>query len=67
MVIDLASGSSDPVTDPVGPTEGYLRILRGGSYGNYADFAYGCRSASRGSLVPSDSSSYNGFRVVLVP
>ena len=65
MVVNLASGSSDPVTDPVGPAEGYLRLLRGGSFG---DSAGECRSAYR---FDYDKPYYDynrySFRVVLVP
>ena len=61
---DSENWSSDPVTDPVGSTEGTYRLRRGGSYG---DYAYACRSAFRSCGDPSYSSSYSGFRVVLVP
>ncbi|MBO7543367.1 formylglycine-generating enzyme family protein [bacterium] len=62
---DGESGSSDPVTDPVGPAEGYLRLLRGGSL---ADSAGECRSAYRFDYgKPYYDYSRYGFRVVLVP
>ena len=61
---DSENWSSDPVTDPVGSTEGTYRLRRGGSYG---DYAYACRSAFRSCGDPSYGSSYSGFRVVLVP
>jgi len=62
---DSESGSSDPVTDPVGPAEGYLRLLRGGSL---ADSAGECRSAYRFDYgKPYYDYSRYGFRVVLVP
>jgi len=61
---DSESGSSDPVTDPVGPAEGYLRLLRGGSL---ADSAGECRSAYRFDYgKPYYDYSRYGFRVVLV-
>lgn len=52
-----------PVTDPIGPSEGTFRILRGGSVlGAPAT----CRSACRYGLPPKDCFSANlGFRVVL--
>ena len=62
---DGESGSSDPVTDPVGPAEGYLRLLRGGSF---CDSAGECRSAYRFDYgKPYYDYSRYGFRVVLVP
>ncbi len=52
------------VTDPVGPSSGSRRVIRGGSWGNYA---FSCRSAQRGSDIPDYGSSFLGFRVVLAP
>jgi formylglycine-generating enzyme required for sulfatase activity len=52
-----------PRRDPQGPSEGSLRVVRGGSWRNYAHF---CRSAHRGALAPSGRDSYLGFRVALV-
>ncbi len=50
------------VTDPVGPTEGSVRVLRGGSWGfGAAD----CRAAVRNAYVPTDRSASFGFRVAL--
>jgi len=51
-----------PADDPQGPTEGKLRVLRGGSY---YDVARGCRSAYRYGLLPGNRDYYYGFRVVL--
>lgn len=53
---------SSPYADPTGPTSGFGRVLRGGSWGNYASE---CRSAFRGGSTPDGSSnSFIGFRVV---
>jgi formylglycine-generating enzyme required for sulfatase activity len=53
------------VTDPQGIQEGgSSRVLRGGSWG---DSAGGCRSASRGSLIPDARYNYVGFRLALLP
>ena len=61
---DGESGSSDPVTDPVGPAEGYLRLLRGGSF---CDSAGECRSAYRFDYgKPYYDYNRYSFRVVLV-
>jgi formylglycine-generating enzyme len=52
---------TDAVTDPVGPTEGKERVLRGGA------FVYGpkhCRVAFRGRSPPDFQNFYIGFRVV---
>jgi len=50
-----------PEADPVGPTEGGKRVLRGGCW---YDQGGGCRAAQRGSFVPTDRGSLIGFRVV---
>ena len=52
------------VTDPVGPSSGSYRVIRGGSWSRYA---LNCRSASRSSRDPSYRSSSRGFRLALVP
>ncbi len=52
---------SGDVTDPVGPDSGSGRVLRGGCW---FSFAWGCRSAYRGWLTPSDRGSDMGFRVL---
>jgi formylglycine-generating enzyme required for sulfatase activity len=44
------------------PELGKFRVLRGGSFG---DFAFNCRSANRLLRDPSDSYGYVGFRVIL--
>jgi len=48
-------------TDPVGPSSGTSRVLRGGSYG---DLAYHCRSALRCKDQPDQYNRYIGLRVV---
>ncbi|MEQ8190421.1 MAG: SUMF1/EgtB/PvdO family nonheme iron enzyme [Candidatus Eremiobacterota bacterium] len=56
--------SSDAQTDPVGPgsgTYGSYRVLRGGSWGDYADY---CLSAIRGVCDPSYRGDLIGFRPV---
>ncbi len=50
------------VSDPVGPTEGSDRVLRGGSFINVAA---DCRSGFRNRGDPSNRSSLLGFRVAL--
>jgi uncharacterized protein (TIGR02996 family) len=50
-------------TDPTGPREGHLRVLRGGSWFNNAG---SCRAAYRYYGGPAGASSHFGFRVVLV-
>jgi formylglycine-generating enzyme required for sulfatase activity len=50
------------VTDPTGPSSGDTRVLRGGSWINYARF---CRSASRFDSVPSLRYANSGFRLAL--
>ncbi len=55
---------SDPATDPTGPREGTERLLRGGSWGSYAD---ACRAGYRNSLAPEARSEYVGFRIACAP
>ena len=50
------------VTDPQGPDEGDVRMIRGGSWD---DNAWGCRSANRFYMYPDGKSNSIGFRVVL--
>ena len=54
--------SLSAVIDPVGPNEGIYKTLRGGSWNYTAGY---CRSAIRGSIEPTKSNSYTGFRVAL--
>jgi hypothetical protein len=56
------SYSSEPVTDPVGPTSGSNRVHRGGSW-DYG--AASCRSADRYGFGPSFRLHNLGFRVAL--
>jgi formylglycine-generating enzyme required for sulfatase activity len=51
-------------TDPTGPADGSLRVIRGSSYTNGARNA---RSAERGVNGPVDRGSDLGFRLVLPP
>lgn len=52
-------------TDPVGPSNGESRILRGGSWEYYS--AFFSRSSGRGGDSPSDRLSDRGFRVAARP
>jgi len=54
---DYEAGSQ---VDPVGPSTGSARVLRGGSWG---DAAGNCRCAFRCWVRPADRNSYGGFRV----
>ena len=56
---------SGSVTDPVGPTSGSYRVIRGGGWTGSARY---CRSANRHALTP-DFRDYidRGFRVALLP
>jgi formylglycine-generating enzyme required for sulfatase activity len=51
------------VSDPSGPSEGSIRVIRGGGWDDGAAF---CRSADRGGRGPSDrNDDRGGFRVAL--
>ncbi|NCD35416.1 MAG: formylglycine-generating enzyme family protein [Spartobacteria bacterium] len=50
--------------DPDGAKKGSIRVKRGGSWGNYADF---CRVASRYHYAPSNSHDGYGFRLARSP
>jgi len=52
------------ISDPQGPEEGDVRMIRGGSWD---DNAWGCRSANRFYIYPDGRSNSIGFRVVLAP
>ncbi|MEI6652760.1 MAG: SUMF1/EgtB/PvdO family nonheme iron enzyme, partial [Chlorobiaceae bacterium] len=47
-----------------GDSEGSYRVLRGGSWSDYAE---DCRSANRGNSTPDYRFSFVGFRLVFVP
>jgi formylglycine-generating enzyme required for sulfatase activity len=53
-----------PVDDPSGPTEGSVRVFRGGSWYHVAKH---CRSAIRLSHLPRYKYADLGFRVALIP
>ena len=59
----FASYSGD-ATDPVGPSSGSSRVIRGGSWGSGAEC---CRSANRYNRSPGDRYYDLGFRLALVP
>ena len=54
-------GSETPLSNPNGPSDGVLRVLRGGSFFTYAPDA---RSAYRTSSNPDYRAADGGFRVV---
>jgi formylglycine-generating enzyme len=54
------SYSAGAQTDPRGPSSGAVRVLRGGSWVNDANY---CRVAGRGIYGPGITYSYVGFRV----
>ena len=51
-------------TDPVGPSSGWHRVFRGGSWINVA---WSCRSAYRIDYSPGNRTNVLGFRLALVP
>jgi formylglycine-generating enzyme len=53
---------ASPLRDPPGPSEGKLKVLRGGGWRNQAA---ACRAAYRNALAPHQKDSATGFRVVL--
>jgi formylglycine-generating enzyme required for sulfatase activity len=53
--------ASSPSSDPQGPSSGYSRVLRGGSW--YND-AHGTRSADRFDYPPDFGDAHHGFRCV---
>jgi len=52
----------DSITDPLGPSEGTDRVLRGGGWDNDAQW---CLAAWRNATNPSDSADGLGFRIAL--
>jgi len=51
---------AEPQTDPSGPPEGVLRVLRGGSWGDDGRF---CRAADRDGYEPGFRGGFIGFRL----
>ncbi|MFZ5569556.1 MAG: SUMF1/EgtB/PvdO family nonheme iron enzyme [Thermodesulfobacteriota bacterium] len=49
--------------NPIGPSSGVLRILRGGAWNSRSAF---CRSAYRSAAEPSERSDGNGFRTIVM-
>ncbi len=56
------SYSSDAQTNPVGPSTGYNRVFRGGSWVNYG---YGCRVSIRAGYDPTSTVDCIGLRLAL--
>jgi len=54
--------SNSPQNNPQGPSTGSYRVLRGGSWSNYAQ---NCRSANRYNYGPYYRLNYYGFRLAL--
>ena len=52
-----------PLIDPTGPATGLTRLVRGGSW---RDYARSCRSAARGETAPAGQHDSVGFRVLAV-
>jgi len=61
---DSSYYSNSPSSNPMGPSNGQYRVLRGGSWGRYDD---GIRSAFRIGLYPVDTLNYVGFRCLRSP
>jgi formylglycine-generating enzyme required for sulfatase activity len=61
--LDAVVGSGGTVLDPVGPSSGADRVLRGGSWYHFARSA---RSAFRNRNRPADRHGFVGFRLVRV-
>ncbi|MBK7453212.1 MAG: SUMF1/EgtB/PvdO family nonheme iron enzyme [Anaerolineales bacterium] len=51
--------STGPLNNPVGPAEGFFRVLRGGSW---FSTAAGVRVSERSWYIPEAGADYNGFR-----
>ena len=58
------SYGSGTQSDPVGPSSGFARVIRGGDWITYAPF---CRAAYRGDSLPDYRYGLFGFRSVLPP
>ena len=61
---DWYASYTGDATDPTGPTSGSNRVIRGGSWDNFAKF---CRSACRDDSSPGNRYNRIGFRLALVP
>jgi formylglycine-generating enzyme required for sulfatase activity len=57
--------SSASQTNPVGPSSGSYRVLRGGSW--YGDGARGCRVSTRHNTYPDYNFNFSGLRLALLP
>jgi formylglycine-generating enzyme required for sulfatase activity len=55
--------ANSPLRDPLGPSSGQSRILRGGSWYCFDNF---CRSSNRGRYAPEGRLNSHGFRLVMV-
>ena len=62
--LDWRGGLSGGVTDPVGSSSGASRLLRGGSWGNSANW---CSSSFRGGGTPAKEHHDIGFRLAISP
>jgi formylglycine-generating enzyme required for sulfatase activity len=60
----FGSYSSGAQTNPAGPSSGSRRVLRGGSWYDYAEY---CRVSNRGNRSPDDRYFNLGFRLALSP
>ena len=56
--------SNSPDQDPAGPTNGQLRVMRGGSYLCHASYCHRYRVGARSSNGPDSSAGNLGFRTV---
>lgn len=60
----LGDYSFEPVSDPVGPSTGQQRVIRGGGYRSSGAL---CRSANRAAEAPQRTTPSRGFRIVYGP
>ena len=60
----LSNYPSEPATDPLGPSSGELRVIRGGGWNSYAE---ACRSGNRTGNKPHQRFANLGFRLVREP
>jgi len=56
--------TASPRTDPVGPAEGTVRVLRGGSYLCHDSYCNRYRNSARSSNTEDSSMANGGFRTV---